>query len=102
MTGGALTALGLLSPLGQLTTMAPMIVAWRKVHWGKPIWVTQGGAELPATNLAIAGALVLAGPGAISVDRVLGTRAPWWPPFLAIPGLSTGVVLGLQREFHES
>jgi len=102
MTGGALTALGLLSPLGPLTTMAPMIVAWRKVHWGKPIWVTEGGAELPATNLAIAGALVLAGPGAISVDRVLGTRAPWWLSLLAIAGLSTGVVVALQREIHEA
>src|SRR2546425_4733335 len=100
MTGGALTALGLLSPLGPLTTMAPMIVAWRKVHWGKPIWVTQGGAELPATNLAIAGALVLAGPGAISIDRVLGTRPPWWLSLLVIAGLSTGVVVALQREIH--
>ena len=82
--------------------MAPMIVAWRKVHWGKPIWVTEGGAELPATNLAIAGALVLAGPGAISLDRVLGTRAPWWLSLLAIAGLSTGVVVALQREIHEA
>ena len=102
MTGGALTALGLLSPLGPLTTMAPMIVAWRKVHWGKPIWVTQGGAELPATNLAIAGALVLAGPGAISVDRVLGTRAPWWLSLLAVVGLSAGVAVALEGEIREA
>ena len=102
MTGGALTALGLLSPLGPLMTMAPMIVAWRKMHWGKPIWVTQGGAELPATNLAIAGALVLAGPGAISVDRVLGTRAPWWLSLVGIAGLTAGVAVALKGEIREA
>ena len=47
MTGGALTALGLLSPLGPLTTMAPMIVAWRKVHWGKPIWSPRAVPSFP-------------------------------------------------------
>src|SRR3989475_5046478 len=102
MTGGALTALGLLSPLGPLTTMAPMIVAGAQGHRGKPIWVPPGGAELPATNLAIAGALVLAGPGAVSIHRGWGTRPPWWLSLLVITGLSTGVVVALQREIHEA
>jgi putative oxidoreductase len=74
--GGLFTALGLFHPIGPLMTVAPMSVAWGRAHWGKPIWVTSGGAELPLTNMAIAAALALLGPGRMSVDRLLGIRAP--------------------------
>ena len=74
--GGTLTALGLLHPLGPIGTMGGMVMATAKAHWGKPIWVTQGGAELPVTNLAIALALTLSGPGRFSLDQVLGIRLP--------------------------
>src|SRR2546427_12950815 len=85
VTGGALPALGLLSPLGPLTTMAPMIVAWRKVHWGKRSWVTQGGAELPAPNFATAAALVRAGPGRTPIDLVSRRCPPRWLSLLSFP-----------------
>ncbi|HXH82852.1 MAG TPA: DoxX family protein, partial [Candidatus Tectomicrobia bacterium] len=52
--GGALTALGLLNPLGPLAIISVMTMAWLKAHRGKPIWVTSGGAELPLTNIAVA------------------------------------------------
>src|SRR5260370_13132349 len=74
--GGTLTALGLLHPLGPIGTMGGMIMATAKAHWGKPIWVTQGGAELPTLNLSIALALTLTGPGRFSLDHVLGIRLP--------------------------
>lgn len=74
--GGALTALGLLGPVGPLTTIGAMGVATGTVHWGKPIWVSEGGAELPLTNAAIALALALNGPGAYSLDRLFGIRTP--------------------------
>jgi putative oxidoreductase len=74
--GGTLTALGLLHPLGPIGTMGGMIMATVKAHWGKPIWVTQGGAELPVTNLAIALALTFSDPGRFSLDQVLGIRLP--------------------------
>src|SRR5919202_5813800 len=45
--GGVLTALGLLNPLGPLGVIGSMSMATRKDHWDKPIWVTEGGAELP-------------------------------------------------------
>jgi putative oxidoreductase len=64
--------------------MGSMLVATGTVHRGKPIWVTAGGAELPATNLAIASALTLAGPGRISLDRVFGIRIPGWMTALAL------------------
>ncbi len=76
--GGVLTALGLLNPLGPIGVIASMSMATAKAHWGKPIWVTEGGAELPVTNTVISGALLLSGPGKYSLDRALGIRLPAW------------------------
>ena len=53
-----------------------MIMATVKAHWGKPIWGTKGGAELPVINMAAALALTLTGPGRFSLDHVLGIRLP--------------------------
>ncbi len=74
--GGVLTTLGLLHPLGPLGTMGTMIMATAKAHWGKPIWASKGGAELPVINMATALALTLTGPGRFSLDHVLGIRLP--------------------------
>ena len=76
--GGMLTILGFLNPLGPLGVIGSMAMATTKVHWGVPIWVTEGGAELPVTNMAAATALMLNGPGKYSLDRALGTRLPAW------------------------
>jgi putative oxidoreductase len=74
--GGVLNALGLLHPLGPLGMTGSMVMATVKVHWGKPIWATAGGAELPVTNIASALALTLTGPGRLSLDRLFGIRLP--------------------------
>lgn len=74
--GGALTALGLFYPLGPIAVASAMSMATVKAHWGKPIWVTSGGAELPLTNIAVALALTMAGPGRYSLDRLFGIRLP--------------------------
>jgi putative oxidoreductase len=42
--GGLLTALGLFHPVGPLMLLGPMAMATGKVHWGKSIWATEGGA----------------------------------------------------------
>jgi putative oxidoreductase len=76
--GGVLTALGLLKPLGPLGIIGAMAMATRKAHWDKPIWVTEGGAELPVLNMAISTALMIREPDAFSLDRVLGLRLPAW------------------------
>ena len=83
--GGLLTLLGALNPLGPLGTLGAMGMATATTHWGTPIWVTQGGAELPVTNAAIALALGLVGPGKFSVDHALGVKLPY--RLILVPGL---------------
>lgn len=68
-----------------------MSVAVRKVHWGKPIWATEGGPELPVVNMAVAIALALAGPGRFSLDRALGLRLP----SAVTPLLTAAIALGV-------
>jgi putative oxidoreductase len=76
--GGVLTALGFLNPLGPLGIIGAMAMATVKAHSGKPIWVTEGGAELPVINIAASTALILNGPGKYSLDHALGVRLPRW------------------------
>lgn len=91
--GGVLTALGLATPLGLLGVAGSMAMAIEKVHpLNKPIWVTEGGAELPLTNLAIVAALELAGPGRYSLDTALGLRIPRWVTLGGV-ALMAGVVI---------
>jgi putative oxidoreductase len=84
--GGVLTALGLLNPLGPLGVIASMSMATRKAHWGKPIWVTEGGAELPLLNIAVSTALMIREPDRYSLDRILGIRLPAWVGPLGLVG----------------
>jgi putative oxidoreductase len=89
--GGLLTALGALNPLGPLGVIGSMTMATTKVHWGKPIWVTSGGAELPLTNLSIATALMIVGPGRYSIDHALGIRLPRLIGVLGLIGVALTV-----------
>jgi putative oxidoreductase len=89
--GGVLTGLGLLHPLGPIAMLGSMGVAIRKAHWGKPIWVTAGGAELPVTNIAVGIALSLVDPGRLSLDHALGIRVPPQVAVLAAAGVVAGV-----------
>ena len=85
--GGVLTVLGLLNPLGPIGIIASMIMATVKAHRGKPIWATEGGAELPVTNTAAALALIFSGSGKYSLDRAFGIRLPGWLAPLALFGI---------------
>jgi putative oxidoreductase len=64
-----------------------MLMATIKVHAGKPIWVTAGGAELTVTNMAVQSALILAGPGKLSFDGLLGIRIPRWFGLASLLGM---------------
>ncbi|HEX6509127.1 MAG TPA: DoxX family protein [Chloroflexota bacterium] len=88
--GGTLTLLGFLNPFGPMNIAAAMTVAIRRVHWSKGIWNSNGGAELPLTNLSVAMAIACTGPGKYSLDRALGIRIP--RPVVALGWLWTGAV----------
>ncbi len=65
---------------------------------GQPIWVTEGGAELPLTNIAASTALILNGPGKYSLDRALGIRLPRWLAPLGLVAIVLSVVYGIGGE----
>jgi len=95
--GGLLTALGLLHPLGPIGTLAAMIMATAKAHWGKPIWGTEGGAELPVTNMAAALAMAFTGLGRFSLDTLFGIRLPRTLIALVIIAEAILIYVGVSR-----
>ncbi len=90
--GGTLTALGLVHPLGPIGIISAMTMATAKAHWGKPIWVSAGGAELPVLNIGVAVGLMLTGPGEYSMDEALGIEVP--QGFTALALLGAGALIG--------
>src|ERR671910_2437705 len=99
--GGVLTALGLFNPLGPLGVIGSMAMATRKAHWGKPIWVTEGGAELPVLNIAISTALMIRESDGYSLDQLLGIRLPAWVGLVGLVGVILTVLyteLGAEEE----
>jgi putative oxidoreductase len=70
--GGLLLALGLATPLAAATLTGVMATAIRSIHAKNGPWVTEGGWEYTATVVAALAALVEAGPGDLSLDRLLG------------------------------
>jgi putative oxidoreductase len=80
--GGALLALGLITPVGAFFVAAVMVNAVATVHWRNGFFAGSGGWEF---NLLIWGAAVaLAGTGGerFSLDRVIGWEGSlggvWW------------------------
>lgn len=96
-TSGALMALGLFEPLGEIGVISAMAMASLTVHGGKPIWATAGGAELPVTNIAVASGLMLTGSGRLSLDSLLGTRLPRPLALLALLGAAGSVAYGVMQ-----
>jgi putative oxidoreductase len=87
--GGALLALGLLTPAAAGSLIGVMATAIRSVHFKNGPWAPDGGYEY---NLVlIAALLVLAehGPGSRSLDEALGTELHG--PLVALAALAGGL-----------
>jgi putative oxidoreductase len=78
--GGALLALGLLTPLAAVLIASTMLVASRTAHRGKGLWNSDGGSELPLLFGLIAVALAFNGAGQWSFDHTIGwdVAGLWW------------------------
>src|SRR4051812_15156940 len=68
--GGALLALGLLTPLGAAAVAGVMFVAIATVHWSNGFFNTSGGYEFNLLIAATAIALAFTGSGEVSLDHL--------------------------------
>jgi putative oxidoreductase len=69
--GGALFALGLLTPLAGALIAGTMLVAIIKVHASNGFWASQNGYEFNLVLLAVAIGVALIGAGSYSIDAII-------------------------------
>jgi putative oxidoreductase len=101
--GGALLALGALTPLAAAMLTGSMATAIRKVHVDNGFWITDGGYEYNLALIAGAQALVDAGPGSPSVDEGLGLnlKGGKWALFALAAGVAgSAAAIELGRRFQ--
>ena len=91
---GVLISLGLLGPIGPALLILVMTVAALAVHVRNGFFVTKNGVEVPAIYATGAFILAFTGPGALSLDALLGLER-YWTPGLATAAVVAAVVSGL-------
>ncbi len=72
LVAGLLFLLGLLMPVAALLVLGTMAVAIAKVHGPKGFFVQNGGFEYNLVLIVAAITLALVGPGAFSLEHLLG------------------------------
>jgi putative oxidoreductase len=92
IVAGLLVAFGLLGPLGSAMIIAVMLVAVATVHWPHGLFAQNNGVEVPVLYSVAAAALALTGPGAYSLDALLGLT---WSQPVVWTVLGLGVIGGL-------
>lgn len=91
---GLLLAAGLLSPVAGALIVSVMVVAAISVHWPNGVFASANGIEVPLLYGIGAAALTLTGPGAYSLDALLGLT-PFWTGDVAWVALALGVIGGV-------
>ena len=91
---GVFLAAGLFEPFAAAVMVSVMIVAAASVHWEHGVFASANGIELPLLYGVSAAALALTGPGAYSLDAVLGLT-PLWTPGVVLAALGLGVLAGI-------
>jgi putative oxidoreductase len=71
-----------------------MIVAAVSVHWQHGLFASSNGIEVPLLYGIAAATLALTGPGAYSLDAVLGLTA-LWTPGVVVTALVLAVIGGI-------
>ena len=94
LSGSALVALGLITPLGASILAGTMAVAGGTLTLVKgTFWNVQGGGEYPLVLAVFAIVLGFAGPGRWSIDSAIG--APWVTHSNGTAAITGVVVLGV-------
>lgn len=93
IAGGLLTALGLFGPVGPALIVLVMIVAAGAMHIQNGFFASKNGFELNAFIIAAALALTFGGPGALSLDGLLGLDQYFSGPVEATV-IGAGAVIG--------
>jgi len=94
LLGGLGLALGFLTPFPSFGIVAAMLVAIALVHWPNGFWNGKRGYEFNLSLMAAAVAIALTGPGAYSLDSLLGIHLRE-PLTFVVVGLATVVAVGV-------
>lgn len=101
VAGGVLLALGFLTPVAATVVFAVMLVAGVSVHAKHGFFLATGGYEYTLV-LGLAGlAVAFTGPGALSIDALLGYSASGVLPGMTalVAGLIGGTIQLTQRTY---
>jgi putative oxidoreductase len=92
LVGGLLLAAGLATPVVGAALVAQSVVIIGQVHWSNGFFSTKSGIEFPLLLGVGAAAVALGGPGAVSVDALVGLRLE---PVLRVGLVAAGILAGL-------
>lgn len=96
IAGGLGLALGLLTPLAALAMIGTMTTAALVNNADNGFWSVSKGWELNGYLIVVAASVAITGPGAYSLDAVLGIDG-WAGPWVGLVVTAVGVLLGWLR-----